>query len=143
VTASDRMSPYTYLDWRRRVRLAAEVLWLYIPARRSVRRNDLRAMVSLARRVGADMPPREARPDDHDLALLLGRATVRTIALLPSDRRCLVQSLVTLRLMARHGLEGRLVIGVQPGETFAAHAWVEHVDRPVTPEGTFHRLMEA
>jgi hypothetical protein len=45
---------------------------------------------------------------------------------MPADSRCLMRSLVLTRLLARRGIESRLVISVRPGERFAAHAWVEH-----------------
>jgi hypothetical protein len=39
-------------------------------------------------------------------------------------------------------MEGRLVIGVQTGSSFTAHAWVEHDDRPILPAGDYIRLHE-
>jgi hypothetical protein len=127
--------------WRRRVPLAAEILRAYPAAYRTVRSNDLTGMVAVARR--AAPPSDRARADDHEVALRVGRATLRTLALVPTDARCLVRSLVVLRLLSRRGIESRLVIGVQPGPDFLAHAWVEHDGRPVTPEGEYARLMEA
>jgi hypothetical protein len=60
------------------------------------------------------------------------------------SRCCLSQSLVLTRLLAARGLESRLVIGVVPGERFAAHAWVEHEGAPLLPPGTgeFQELVQ-
>jgi hypothetical protein len=148
VTPSPPNEPtYPRYPWRRRIPLAAEILRAYPAAYRTVRSNDLHGMVAVARRASPARAGMRSdavtRSDDHEVALRIGRATLRTLALVPTDARCLVRSLVVLRLLSRRGIESRLVIGVQPGPDFLAHAWVEHDGRPVTPEGTYARLMEA
>jgi hypothetical protein len=77
-------------------------------------------------------------------ALRLGRAVVRTLAVLPADSRCLMRSLVLTGMLARRGSPGALVIGVKPGEVFGAHAWVELDGRPLLSAGNgeFARLVE-
>lgn len=76
-------------------------------------------------------------------ALRLGRAVSRTVRLLPTDSRCLVQSLVLTRLLGRRGMPSSLVIGVMSEPQFAAHAWVEHDGTPVLSPGTgYERLVE-
>jgi hypothetical protein len=46
--------------------------------------------------------------------------------------RCLARALVLARLLARHGLDAHLVVGVATEQgRFAAHAWVEHQGRPL------------
>ena len=66
------------------------------------------------------------------------------LRLLPTDARCLMRSLVLASLLARHGIYGRLVIGVRPDATFAAHAWIEVDGQPVLPtaQEEFRRLIE-
>jgi hypothetical protein len=66
----------------------------------------------------------------------LGRIVFRTLAALPADGRCLSQSLVLTQMLARRGVESQLVIAVKPGETLAAHAWVEHDGVPLLPPGS-------
>ena len=44
-----------------------------------------------------------------------------------------MQSLVLTRLLARRGVDSQLAIAVRPGESFAAHAWVEHDGEPLLP----------
>lgn len=124
-----------------RLRLVAEVLRTYPPALRDLRTNDLVAMVSAARDVRCSTV--SVRPGlERQLAIRLGRAVTLTLKLLPTDSRCLVQSLVLSRMLAKRSIASRVVIGVQPGEEFAAHAWVEYDGLPVLPPRNFHRLTE-
>ncbi len=51
---------------------------------------------------------------------------MRTLSALPADSRCLMSSLVLTRMLARRGIDSNLVIAVEPGERFGAHAWVEY-----------------
>jgi hypothetical protein len=46
-----------------------------------------------------------------------------------------MRSLVLTRVLARRGIDSRLVIGVHPGERFAAHAWLEHDGAALLPAG--------
>jgi hypothetical protein len=46
-----------------------------------------------------------------------------------------MQALVLSALLARRGIGSELVIGVRPGPSFAAHAWVELEGR-ILPAGT-------
>lgn len=63
----------------------------------------------------------------------LARAVVRVLGLVPGGERCLTRSLVLLRLLARRGIHGDLIIAVRPDErmSLAAHAWVEVDGRPL------------
>ena len=51
-----------------------------------------------------------------------------------------MRSLVLLRMLARRGVVCRLVIGVRPGETLEAHAWIEHDGHPLLPTLGYERL---
>jgi Transglutaminase-like superfamily len=113
-----------------RLRLAAEVAWTYVEVRRLMARHDIVRVVELLR-AGSD-----DRLDAHSarvLAARLGRPVWRTLAVLPADSRCLVRSLVVLRMMARRGARLDLSIGARPGTQLEAHAWVEHEGQPVLP----------
>ena len=114
-----------------RLALAGEILATYARVRWSLRRHDLRTVLLGLR------SPTAARGADQPVATgrRLGRAVGRTLALLPTDSRCLMQSLVLTKLLARRGIDTRLVIAVRPGERFAAHAWVEHDDEALLPAG--------
>jgi hypothetical protein len=127
----------------RKLPLAVEVIGAYVPLRRAVRHNDLRAMVRTAR------TPRRGRVavPSHDHAAIarrLGCAVRRTLEPLPTDTRCLVRSLVLVRLLERRSVAATLVIGVnhQQDGTLTAHAWVEHQGSPVLPAGSYERLIE-
>jgi hypothetical protein len=124
--------------------LALEVAAAFVRVRIELRRADLRR--ALARLRGDPPPPRPDETDRQSLAewLRLGQVVGRSLRLLPGDTRCLTQSLVLLRLLARRGVGGALVIAVRPGASFGAHAWVEVADRALLPRGEseFERLVE-
>jgi transglutaminase superfamily protein len=114
-----------------RVALACEILATYVRVRWALRRRDLRAVLRELR-----SPAPAAGADRHAaIGRRLGRAVRRTLALLPTDSRCLMQSLVLTSVLARRGIETQLVIAVRPGERFAAHAWVQHGDEALLPAG--------
>ncbi len=125
-----------------RTALAAEIVFAYLRARRQLRREPIERVVASLRAGG----PAPARPAAEALpeAVRLGRAVVRTMALLPGDTRCLRRSLVLTRLLARRGIPGRLVIGTRTRPEFMAHAWVELDGVPVlaTDDVAFGRLAE-
>jgi hypothetical protein len=54
-----------------------------------------------------------------------------------------MQALVLCRLLAQRGVETSVVIGVQPGDSFGAHAWVERDGQPLQNAGadTYSRLV--
>jgi transglutaminase superfamily protein len=127
-----------------RASLIAEILAAYIRVRLELRRSDLRGSVGKLRadpgRVGN---PQVIAGDDPESGIRLGQAVVRTLRVLPTDSRCLMRSLVLTRLLARRGVESRFVLGVQSGDEFRAHAWVERGDTPLLAAGErFERLLE-
>ena len=67
----------------------------------------------------------------------LAAAAVRVLERLPGDSRCLTRSLVVLAMLARRGIDVRLVLAARPTPTFAAHAWVERGGRPLLPTRDF------
>jgi hypothetical protein len=68
-------------------------------------------------------------------------SVMRLLGVLPTDSRCLIQSLVVLALLERRAVRSTLVIGVRVEPKFAAHAWVECDGEPLLPTGTgFARL---
>jgi hypothetical protein len=126
-----------------KARLAAEVLGSYVLARIALRRGDLPTALDGLR--GAPPPPQPTEIDRQTEveALRLGRVVSRELSLVPGRSRCLAQSLVLTRLLARRGLGSSLVIGVRQGTSFGAHAWVELAGRPLLPPGgeAFERLV--
>ena len=131
------------LPVRERLRLAAEVLRTYRRARKLMHSQKLdRALAGL--RAGGAEPPGLSSAEEQFAAFRLGRAVVLILALLPTDRRCLVRSLTLSALLARRGIPARLVLGVRPDaeQPFLAHAWVEHDGVPVSPDEGYNRLHE-
>jgi Transglutaminase-like superfamily len=125
-----------------RGRLAAEILAAYLGARRELGRNPIATVVDRLRIERGW--PRDEAADTLAEARRLGRAVSRTLALAPGDTRCLIRSLVLIRLLSRRGLAARLIIGARAEPDFLAHAWVEHGGEPVLPtgDGSFGRLVE-
>jgi hypothetical protein len=106
----------------RRAALSCEIVATYARVRWALRRGGLREALEALRSTEV------RRVDGHAVATgrRLGQAVGRTLGVLPADSRCLMQSLVLTRLLARRGIATRLVIAVRPGQRFAAHAWIEH-----------------
>lgn len=131
-----RLSP------REKAGLALEIAVSLVRVRRELRRSNLREALASLR--GSPVPAPD-EPDPQSVAewLRLGRVVGERLRLLPGDTRCLTQSLVLLRLLSRRHVGGTLVIGVHPGESFGAHAWVEVGDRALLPSGStdFERLV--
>jgi hypothetical protein len=125
-----------------RGRLAVEILLAYLGARRELGRNPIETVVERLRSGG--QRARSEAPGTLVEARRLGHAVGRTLSLAPGDTRCLIRSLVLIRLLSRRGLPARLVIGARTAPDFLAHAWVEHGGEPVLPagDGTFGRLVE-
>ena len=124
--------------------LILEVLSAYVRVRWLVLRRGPVATVSAVR--GGLRAHTAADPDGlRELrSLLFGRAVMRVLLALPTDSRCLMQSLVLTAMLARRGIYTTVVIGVRPAPTFAAHAWVEVDGRPILPsdEANYRRLAE-
>jgi Transglutaminase-like superfamily len=115
--------------------LAIEILATYVQARWLLLRRDLPA--ALCRLRGG--PAAEATTYDFT-AVRLSHAVTRILSALPTDAKCLVRSLVLTAVLARRGIASTLVIGVRPGDDFAAHAWVEAGGRAILPDEGFARL---
>ena len=121
----------------RKLVLAWEILRSYVRVRLTLRRAGFQSAV-----VALRSP--DSRVHDGAGAERLSRAVSRTLRLLPTDSRCLMQSLVLMDVLARRGISSALVIGVTPGPEFAAHAWIEADGRPLLPalEDAYERLVE-
>jgi Transglutaminase-like superfamily len=127
-------APGGRLTMLERASLVAEIVVTYALVRWQVRRRDLPTAVAVLRTTR----PRGRRPaalarDDRRLAA----AAERVLARLPGDSRCLTRSLVVLTMLARRGIEVRLILAARPTPTFAAHAWVERAGHPLLPTRGF------
>jgi hypothetical protein len=123
----------------RKATLSAEIFVRYVRVRWLVFRYDVPTVVAKLRDDVQEIhEPRIARRIGHRLGGAVGRA-LRPV---PADTRCLMRSLVLTNMLARRGVRGSVVIGVQPGEQFEAHAWVEHEGVPLLPTLDYSRLTE-
>jgi hypothetical protein len=116
------------LPRRAKALLGLEIAATYLQVRAAMRRRDFRAVVAELR--AADT---SAQRHPELAAARLAAVVRRTLASAPPRSRCLVQSLVLTRLLARRGIESSLVIAVSPGRCFAAHAWVESAGIALLP----------
>jgi hypothetical protein len=131
------------LSWPRKARLGAEILITYVRVRWLLLRNDFPTVLAELR---ADAGP----PLSGDAARLasltgirIGNAVVKAMRVLPTDSRCLMRSLVLTEMLVRRGIDSSLVIGVRPGTTLKAHAWLEREEIPLLPPGVeYDRLLE-
>ncbi len=119
--------------------LATEIVVAYAITRwRLPRRN----IGELTRELRARGPARghQPQPDSPETLLTarrLANAMNRTLRVLPTDARCLVQSVLLTSLLSARGITNTLVIGVHSEDEFAAHAWVEHGGRALLPTNGF------
>ena len=116
----------------RKMSLTVEIVATFVTVRLTMREPDIRRMLE---RLRGDAP---ATASDLQVAQHLAHAVGRVLAPIPRRSRCLVQSLVLTRMLARRGISSSLVIAVAPGPQLEAHAWVESGQvpllRPPTPE---------
>lgn len=127
--------------WSVRVKaqLALEIFVAYVFVRVSLLRLSFRDALTAAR----ENRHGEVCELSIPTAQRLGRAVQRILGLLPFDSRCLIRSLVLVRLLSLRGVDASLVIGVAAKPQFAAHAWVELEGVPLLPSGTvYERLTE-
>lgn len=129
-----------------KVALASEILVAYARVRRRMRRDDIRDVVASIRSgpTSRTAPVEAGSVNDWLTAARLANAVTCTLRPLPTDTRCLAQSLVLLWLLSRRAIASTLVIGAHTRPQFEAHAWIEHGGRPLlTPAGfSDDRLVE-
>jgi Transglutaminase-like superfamily len=125
-----------------RTRLVGEIVLDYLAVRKALRGARLATALACLRSDAG--PARSAGQESLREARRLGRAVGRTLALLPGDTRCLTQALVLISLLARRGIDAKLVIGASTAPAFRAHAWVECAGHPLLASGNgqFERLVE-
>ncbi len=136
-------SPYYELikpiPWTVKFGLALEILRTYPRVRWLLWRHDVPTLVETLR--GDEQLATDLRRQAEGKRL--GQAVARTLAIIPFDSRCLVRSLVLVRMLARRGIESTLVIGVDVDPVFSAHAWVESGGTPLLePMDGGSRLLE-
>ena len=116
---------------------ADPIVATYARVRGRMFRGDVREVVDVLRQGAVDV---HDPYDAYRIGRRLGQPVRRTLDPLPWDSRCLMRSLVLLRMLARRGVVCQLVIGVRPGEKFEAHAWIEHDGHPLLPTLGYERL---
>jgi len=140
--------PRALLGARLRLALILEILAVYAVTLVRLRRqnvHDIAARGWGSPGLAADRSDAPYTSEQHArLGRRLGWAVTRTLTVLPTDSRCLVQSLVLKRLLAARSIPSRLVIGARSDGPFMAHAWVECHSVAVLPSHGYEnsRLVE-
>lgn len=119
---------------REKLLLTLEILVVYGRVRWLMDRHTVEDAVAALRR-GTRRTERTAHYEEGFESFRLAAVVGRVLRLLPTDSRCLMRSLVLVRLMARRGIATRLVIGVRTAPEFGAHAWVEQGGLPLLDPG--------
>lgn len=123
--------------------LSVEILGAYARVRWLLHHRDLPAVVAAIEEQAPASSPTSRPSAPYRVGVRLARSSLRCLTALPADSRCLTHSLVLMALLARRGIASKLVIGVRPGDDFAAHAWLERDGKPLLPGGeTYTRLLE-
>lgn len=126
-----------------RVALIVEILTCYRWARQALTSRPIDGAVQALRAHSPAAAPAGDAGQALQEAWRLGRAVQLTLRFAPGDTRCLTRSLVLTQLLARRGIDSKLVIGARAQPSFLAHAWVEHAGQAVLPaEDSFGRLVE-
>lgn len=137
--------PRALLPARLRLALIFEILSVYAVTLVRMRRQNVRAIAAHGRG-GRDLmlDAAPASAEHARVARRLGWAVTRTLTVLPTDSRCLVQSLVLQRLLVARSIPSRVVIGARSDGPFMAHAWVECNSVAVLPARGYEnsRLVE-
>lgn len=113
-----------------RLRLGSEVLAAYVRARALLRSRTAPEAVAALRVHGRRQPVARLPGRELYVGARLAHAVTLTLRPLPTDVRCLSQSLTLLDVMERRDIHPTLVIGVRP-RPFAAHAWIELEGHPL------------
>jgi hypothetical protein len=104
----------------------AKHTWLVIRALYEIVRHDvvlrLRGSGAILRQVSRQSVA--AKPKTHDLEKAICDAVLLATCFYWKPVLCLQRSVCTARLLRKHGVNARLVIGYRPAPFFA-HAWVE------------------
>jgi hypothetical protein len=126
-----RADPHRRWSLAERASLAKEITVTYVWARREIRRTSVDRATAIARD-GREAVIRDDRPGfEYQIALRIARIVERRLSHLPGDTRCLTRSVVLVRMLARRGMDARLVIGAHARPEFTAHAWVELDGHPL------------
>lgn len=131
--------PVPRLRLHQKALLVAEALLLYPRVRYLVTAKDLKGALAGIRRSRRPMFVSAGGYGPLITGYRLSGAVRGTLGLIPFDGRCLMRSLVLSGMLAKRGIETRLVIGVLPerapagGLPLDAHAWIELDGMPLLP----------
>mgnify|MGYP001826839154 FL=1 len=116
--------------------------WLYLGwMRAAILATSFKHLAAPLEHYREAVNPPTVAPDQLTVAAQTGRLVAAAARYTPWQSRCLVQVLVTQRLLARRGIPGQFCLGVCGGSEavastrdpadFAAHAWLQCGDQVV------------
>jgi hypothetical protein len=117
--------------------------WLTFVALLELLRFDVMNAIGGFKRLSADLKPHPtcSRSAPAVEVVTICNAVTLATCLYCKPVLCLQRSVVAVRLMRRHGIHARLVIGYRP-VPFMAHAWVEVDDRVVNDSPDFANTLQ-
>jgi hypothetical protein len=119
--------------------MTSQKWWLTLQAWFTLARYDLAngqpGLQGLSGQLG--IKPATAQPTDPGKVALLREGVDLAACFYFKRVRCLQRSTVLVRLLRKHGIDGRLVIAYRP-IPFLAHAWAE-VDRGVVGDSSAYQ----
>lgn len=101
--------------------------------------SALRGSTNIHRRLGR--PPITSKPTSHELVRTTCDAVLLAACLYWKPVLCLQRSVCIVRLLRKHGIVARLVIGYRP-VPFFSHAWVEVDGRIVNDSPTYQERLQ-
>ena len=117
--------------------------WFVIRALYEIARHDvvlwLRGSRAILRQVSRQSVA--AKPNTQDLEQIICDAVLLATCLYWKPVLCLQRAVCTARLLRKHGVNARLVIGYRP-TPFFAHAWVEVEGRVVYGSPSYQKRLQ-
>jgi hypothetical protein len=116
--------------------------WLVFSALYELARYDVISALRNSANIGGLNPqPITPEPANHEVVQTICNAVSLAACLYWKPVLCLQRSLCTVRLLRKHDVVARLVIGYLP-RPFFSHAWVEVNDRIVNDSPTYRERLQ-
>ena len=121
----------------------AKHIWLVIRALYEIARHDVVLRLRGAGRTLQQVRRQSvsAKPANRELEQAICDAVLLATCLYWKPVLCLQRSICTARLLRKHGVNARMVIGYRPSPFFS-HAWVEVDDRVVYGSPAYKKRLQ-
>ena len=112
-------------------RVVVQAAWLLPVTSLQLRRRGLQAQLDRVEAQGAAHRGEPHRPHDADRAARIALLVAAVARNGVTRGGCLSRSITLIHLLLREGIDADLRLGVRKGADLEAHAWVEHLGRPL------------